>query len=61
MITSGQVETSDDSRVYIEILSHKLDLTNKYHAAELPKKETIGINSNEYKEFLSSFNIFLNL
>jgi hypothetical protein len=61
IVTTGQVTTSEDSRVYIEILNHKLDLTNKYTQSEYPKKETLGINSNEYKEFLSTFNIFLGI
>ena len=36
MITAGQIVTKHDSRVYIEILTHKLDLDNKYAQASVP-------------------------
>ena len=30
VVTTGQVTTEEGSKVFIEILNHKLDLTNKY-------------------------------
>ena len=61
MVTTGQVVTKQDSRIYIEILSHKLDFDNKYAQTSFPEREHLGVTQNDYREFLTDFNQMLSI
>ena len=59
MITSLNMETEADI-MYIDINSHKLDLSNKYTQRSKPIENQMDLTENEYREFLSTFSLSLN-
>ena len=42
------------------VISHKLDIGNKYAQTSYPVKDTLKTTENEYREFLSTFGYSLN-
>jgi hypothetical protein len=52
MVTSAKVEAKDDI-VYFTFLKNKLEIDNKYGQRNLPIRNKLNINQNEYREFVS--------
>ena len=52
MVTSTKVEARDDI-VYFTFLKNKLEIDNKYGQRNLPVRNKLNINQNEYREFIS--------
>lgn len=59
MVTTSMLET-DGNIMYFKLLSHKLDLANKYAQTAYPLDDKTHMTENEYREFLSQFGSFLN-
>lgn len=59
MVTSTKVEAKDDI-VYFTFLKNKLEIDNKYGQRNLPLRNKMNINQNEYREFISQFGFFMN-
>jgi hypothetical protein len=59
VVTTGSVKTRDDT-LYLEILSHKLDMNGKYQEQAYPVHDYMSITENEYRELLSTFGFYLN-
>lgn len=59
MVTSMNMEADDDI-LMINLLNHKLDITHKNGLKSLPKKNTMKMTTEDYKEFISMFGFWLN-
>ena len=54
MVTTMQL-TTDNDIMNFKIIKHKLDVMNKYSETEYPVRNEVSISTNEYREFLASF------
>ena len=59
MITTLEMDTENDI-MFINLLSHKLDLSSKYGTKSSAIEDKMGLSENEYREFLSTFSLSLN-
>jgi len=59
MVTTGMMKTQNDIMVF-NVISHKLDIGNKYAQTSYPVRDTLKTTENEYREFLSTFGYSLN-
>ena len=58
MITTLDMDTENDI-MFINLLSHKLDLSSKFGTKSSAIEDEIGLSENEYREFLSTFSLSL--
>jgi len=54
MISTAKLAQRKD-RLYIELLTNKLNLDNKLRQSDLPKVNGMKLVAEEYREFISSF------
>jgi len=54
MITSANLGTDND-RLFINILNHKLDISPNTMTKKLPIRNSMNMSTHDYREFLSSF------
>ena len=54
MITSLNVKADNDI-MYMNILNHKIDSSNKFGQRTAPLRNSMSLSANEYREFLSTF------
>lgn len=54
MITSMNMRAEDDI-MYMNILSNKLEKSNKFGQRTKPIRNSMSMTANEYREFLSTF------
>ena len=54
MISTAKVAQKMD-RLYIELLTNKLNLDTKFRQSDLPKVNGMKLVAEEYREFISSF------
>jgi len=59
MITTMMIPVKDDI-MYPNLMSHKLDLNNKFSQTTSPVKNTMSVTENEYREYLQSLGFTLN-
>ena len=59
MITTLDMDTENDI-MFINLLSHKLDLSSKFGQKSSAMRNEMGLSENEYREFLSTFSLSLN-
>ena len=59
MITSLNLEADNDV-LYINIQNHKMVNDNKFGAKSAPKRNAMKMTENEYREFMSEFQIWMN-
>ena len=58
MITALDMDTENDI-MYIDLLTHKLDLSSKYGQKSKPERNHMQLTENEYREFLSTLSLTL--
>jgi hypothetical protein len=58
-ITSMNIETQNDI-MFIHIVEHKLNINQKYGQKSQPTRNNMKLTENDYKDFLSSFEITMN-
>lgn len=54
MVTSMNMKAENDV-LFMELLSHKLNINNKFGQKTSPMRNSMKLTSNEYREFLSTF------
>lgn len=54
MVTSMNMKAENDV-LFIDLLSHKLNINNKFGQKTSPMRNSMKLTSNEYREFLSTF------
>jgi len=59
MVTSAKV-SADDDMVFITLLKHKLYIDNEYGQSTEPKRNGMGLDAAEYRQFMSDFGSFQN-
>lgn len=57
MLTSAQV-AADDDILYITLHKHKHVTDNRYGQRSSPRRNSVGLSANEYREVISSFGFF---
>jgi len=59
MITSMNMEADNDV-LFINAQNHRMVVDNKFGSKAQPKRNSMKISSNEYREFMSQFQIWMN-
>jgi len=59
MMTSLNLQADNDI-LYFDIQNHKLVNDNKFGAKSAPKRNSMKMTENEYREFMSEFQIWMN-
>lgn len=59
MISTMNIEADDDI-LYVDLLSHKLDMNSQYGFSSQPVRNSMSLTENEYREFLSTFGFSMN-
>lgn len=54
-MTSAALVRTDDEVMHIELIEHKLNLDSASSNREAPKRETMQMTPNDYREFLEDF------
>ena len=58
MISTAKLAQRRD-RLYIELLTNKLNLDTKLRQSDLPKVNGMKLVAEEYREFISSFGVWM--
>merc|ERR1712070_1319403 len=59
MMTALNLQADNDI-LYIDIQNHKLVVDNKFGAKSEPKRNSMKMTENEYREFMAQFQMWMN-